>query len=144
MKNISYIVFTYLFKGAPVVETLAVSSVTVLNEAKKEMLARRSNPSVLRQRGYDGMSAEDWMSDTMKELSTKCPVLNNILCSLLESDYHPEKKNPALCLIYAVIMFLRCHELSRIQRINTVLLIQGQASVNVSVIPKICHIEYFL
>ena len=122
-------------------ETLAASSATVLNEANKEMLevARRSNPSVLRQRGYDGMSAEDWMSNTINELSTRCPVVYNILCSLLESDYLPEMKSPALCLIYAVIMFLRCHELSQIQRINTVLLIQGQASVNVSVNEKICH-----
>ena len=126
---------------------MAVSSAAVLNEANKEMVevARRSNPSVLRQRNYDGMSAKDWMSKVINELSTRCPVVNNILSSLLECNYHPERKNPALCLIYSIIMFLRCHELSQIQRINTVLLIQGQASVNVSVnvnLKTCCVIEY--
>ena len=55
-----------------------------------------------------------------------------ILSGLLKSSISPEKKNLAICLIYGIIMFLRCHELSRIQRINSVLLTQGQASVNVS------------
>ena len=140
---IFHIHFTYLLLQRRVLKrlkTLAASSATVLDEVNKEMLevARRSNPSVLGQRGYDGMSAEDWMSNTINELLTRT-VVYSILCSLLERDFHPKKKSPTLCLIYAVIMFLWCHELSQIQRINTVLLIQGKASVNVSVNEKICH-----
>ena len=106
----------------------------VLHGANKELveIARRSEPSVLRCRTYDGMSSERWMSCILDELSTRCPIVNNILSGLLESQYRPEKKNPAMCLIYGIIMFLRCHELSQIQRINSVLLIQGQATVNVS------------
>ena len=64
-----------------------------------------------------------------------CPVTKNILSALLESCIESEKKHPAICLIYGIIMFLRCHELSRIQQINSVLLIEGQASVNVSHLP---------
>ena len=106
----------------------------VLIEANKELVevARKSEPSVLRQRDCDGMSAEAWMSEVLGELATRCPVVNNILSSLLESTIYPEKKSPAICLIYGIIMFLRCHELSRIQRINSVLLVEGQASLNVS------------
>ena len=106
----------------------------VLQKANKELLevARRSTPSVLRKRKYEGMSAEGWMTEVLNELSTRCPTVNNILTSLLESDYHSERKNPAICLIYGIIGFLRCHELSRVQQINSVLLTQGQATVNVS------------
>ena len=105
----------------------------VLTVANKELIeiARRSDASVLRQRFYDGLSSEDWMSDVSKEMATRCPVVNEILSSLLECSIYPDKK-PAVCLIYGIMMFLRCHELSRIQRINSVLLIQGQASANVS------------
>lgn len=72
------------------------------------------------------------MSEVLEEMATRCPVVNKILSSLMESSIYPGKKNPGICLIYGIIMFLRCHELSRIQRINSVLLMQGQASVNVS------------
>ena len=108
----------------------------VLLGADRELVetARRNEPSILRQRGYDGMSAATWMSEVIAELSTRCPTVYQILASLLESTYRPERKNPAMCLIYGIIMFLRCHELSRIQRNNTVLLIQGKASVNVSIV----------
>ena len=44
------------------------------------------------------------------------------LQSLLESNIYPDKKKPGICLIYGIMMFLRCHELSRVQRINSMLL----------------------
>ncbi|XP_028418118.1 uncharacterized protein LOC114543248 [Dendronephthya gigantea] len=109
-----------------------VDASEVLIEANKELIevARRSDESVLRQRNYYGLSCEDWMSDVVKEMATRCPTVHKFLCGLLESSIYPAKKNPAICLIYGIVMFLRCHELSRIQRINSVLLIEGQASVN--------------
>ena len=114
---------------------MLVDQTQVVEKANKELLeiARRSNPSVLRQRDYDGISKSCWMSEVLSELATRCPTVNSILCGLLESTIYPEKKTPATCLIYGIIMFLRCHELSRIQRINSVLLVQGQASINVSI-----------
>ena len=98
-------------------------------------MARRSDSSVLRQRGYDGLAAEGWMAEVQKELEARCPIVKDILCGLLESEIFPEKKSPAICLIYGIMVFLRCDELSRIQRINSVLLAQGQASTNVSLFP---------
>ena len=78
-----------------------------LAEANKELIhvARRSQPSVLRQRGFVGMSSDTWMSEVLEELLTRCPTVNNILCALLESTVRPEKKNPAICLIYGIINF---------------------------------------
>ena len=58
--------------------------------------------------------------------------LKSWLAALLDTNIQPETKHSAICLIYGIVMFLRCHEISRIQRINFTLLIQGQASVNVS------------
>ena len=106
----------------------------MIDKADKELveIARRSEPSVLRERSYEGMAANNWMSEVKNELSTRCPTVNNILSVLLDISHNSEKKEPALCLIYDIIMHLRCHELSRIQRINSILLTHGQAPVNVS------------
>ena len=119
--------------SAPLVETVDALS-NVLSEANKELLeiARRSNASVLRQRSYDGLSSEYWMSEVLNEMANRCPMVHKILCSLLECGIQPERKNPAMCLIYGIMLFLRCHELSRIQRLNSLFLMEGQASVNVS------------
>ena len=45
----------------------------VLTVANKELIeiSRRSEASVLRQRFYDGLSSEDWMSDVSKEMATR-------------------------------------------------------------------------
>ena len=91
-----------------------------LDLAHKELIeiARRSEPSVLRKRSYDGMSEINWMAEVAKELSTRCPVVNNIQLNVLDHREYNESKNAALCLIYGIIMFLRSHELSRIHRIT--------------------------
>ena len=127
------------------VETASVPSpYNVLNVANKELIevARRSNPSVLRQRDYGGLSSGSWMSDVLKEMESRCPMVHKILCSLLENAIYPDKKKPGICLIYGIMMFLRCHELSRVQRINSILLAQGHASVNLSL--QLCPYSTFV
>ena len=108
---------------------------TVMKMANQELveIARRSEPSVLHDRSYNGMAQINWMTEVNAELSTRSPIVSYILETLLQTDCYPEKKLPALCLIYGIIMFLRCHELSRAQRINTILLTKGNASTKVSV-----------
>ena len=106
----------------------------VLETANEELtnVARRTEPSVLRERSYNGMSHDEWMLQVNHELSSRCPVVASIFDTLLQTACLPEKKLPAASLIYGIVMFLRCHELSRVQRINTILLAQGDASTNVS------------
>ena len=49
-------------------------------------------------------------------------------------NYDSNRENIAsLVILYAIIMFRRCHELSRVQRVNTVLLAEGKASREVIV-----------
>ena len=43
-------------------------------------------------------------------------------------DHIEEKKVPPICLMYAIPMFVRVPELSRLQRLNTVLLTEAGAS----------------
>ncbi|CAB4011969.1 PREDICTED: uncharacterized protein LOC107350876 [Paramuricea clavata] len=109
----------------------------LLREANKQLvnITRRDEPSVLRDGTYGGLSQETWMVEIVNELSTRCLAIAEILSRLLDcSMLDPGKKLPPICLIYSIIMFTRCHELSRVQRINTVtvLLTEGKASSNVS------------
>lgn len=95
-------------------------------------IARRNEPSVLRNRSYVGLSQEQWMSEIITELSTRCPTVADILSNLLDCSMESlGKKLSPICLIYSIIMFIRNHELSRVQRINTVILTDGKASTNV-------------
>ena len=111
-----------------------LESASLIGKANKELVevARRSEPSVLRERSFEGLVADNWMSEVKNELTVRCPVVNNILSVLLDMSHHQDKKEAALCLIYGIIMHLRCHELSRVQRINSIIVTHGQASVNVS------------
>ena len=67
-------------------ETLKVST-RVTEDANKELIevARRSEASVLRQRGYKGLSSDNWMADVLGELAKK--VSN----SLQDSVWPPGK-----------------------------------------------------
>ena len=107
----------------------------MLRDANKELvkIARQDEPSVLRDRTYGGLSKETCMFDIVNKLLTKCPTVSEILSSLLDcSLLNPGKKLAPICLIYSIIMFMRCHELRRIQRINTVLT-EGKVSSTVSI-----------
>ena len=102
-----------------------------MGAANRELMnvARRDMPSVLHNRSYGGLCQEKWMTDVTLELNTRCPTVAKILSTLLDCDpTNPEKRRPPICLFYSIIMFLRCHELSRIQRISTVLLVSSQGN----------------
>ena len=50
---------------------------------------------------------------------------------MVQLDLSSEKNAASLALIYGIIMFKRCHEISRLQRLNTVLFSEGNASKEV-------------
>lgn len=56
-----------------------------------------------------------------------CPTVFSILSQMIELNDNPDKK-PVLWLIYGVMLFSLCKEMSLIQRVNTVLLSEGDAS----------------
>lgn len=51
---------------------------------------------------------------------------------MMEMNYNAEKKIPTLSLVYGLIMFRRLQELSMLQRVNTLLLIDGCANQEVN------------
>ena len=104
----------------------------ILNIIKREIsnLCRRSEPSVLRERHFSGMSNAQWMEDVLDEMKSRCPTLWRMLSGILDYQLQPSNTAP-ICMIYGIIMFGNCHELSRIQRINSVLLMQGEATKQV-------------
>ena len=85
---------------------------------------------MLRDRGYVGLAGTSF-DKINNEIKTSCPHVYQILSAMIEADYNSEKKQAALALIYAIIMFRRCHEMSMLQRVNTVLLVEGGATQQV-------------
>jgi hypothetical protein len=93
-------------------------------------IARRENNSVLRDRSFDGLESTNF-TEIEKEIKTHCPLFYQFLSTMIGYEHDNEKKQAAFALIYSIIMFRRCHELSKLQRVNTVLLIDGGASQQV-------------
>ena len=94
-------------------------------------MARRSTKSVLRQRDYEGLSSLDFTEIT-EEMKLLCPTAFNILPAMIQFVNNEDKRTAPMALIYSIMMFKRCHEMSRVQRVNTVLLAEGNASQEVS------------
>ena len=104
----------------------------LLVKLDRELLevARRETKSVLRDREYPGLLTFNF-GDVLAEMENLCPTVFRLLSSMMELDLNREKNTPALALMYGILMFKRCHELSRLQRLNTVLLSDGNASKEV-------------
>ena len=86
--------------------------------------------SILRERGYYGMSTLNF-EEVVKEIQSQCPTVYQILSQMVQLCNDSDKKTAPLALIYGIIMFKRCKELSLVQRVNTVLLNDGGASQEV-------------
>ena len=95
-------------------------------------VATREAKSVLRKKDYEAMSSLD-LEKVLEELKTMCPVTFTILTEMLEISFDREKKIAPLCLLYGIIMFKRCKDLSCLQRINTLLLANSDANTEVRI-----------
>ncbi|KAJ7380627.1 hypothetical protein OS493_006962 [Desmophyllum pertusum] len=100
-----------------------------LSKIDRELVhvARRETKSVLRDRGYPGLSNFTF-EEILAEMRSLCPTVFTILSNMIQLDLNQDKNTAPLALIYGVVMFKRFHELSRVQRLNTVLLYGGNAS----------------
>ena len=77
-------------------------------------------------------------SEIMKEIQTLYPTVFAILSQMILLDQNPRKRTAPLAQLYGLIVFQRCHEMSLIQRVNTVLLTEGDASQEVILIISEC------
>lgn len=78
---------------------LVDASSYVLNQANKELIeiARRGDPSILRQRSFNGLSSETWMAELINEITTRCPMAHQILSGLLKSTAFIQRRGILLC-----------------------------------------------
>ena len=94
--------------------------------------------SVLRDRGFPSMSALN--EDIVKEVEMQCPTVFKLLSQMIQLSQNYDRKTASLALIYGIIMFGRYKEMSRVQRVNTVLLNDGGASQEVCLLKLTCGI----
>ena len=111
---------------------------TICAELQKEIniAARRETNSLLRRRDYDRMSTLNFV-EVVEEVKRLCPTMYKVLSATLgfdSDDFGSIEKNGnmVLALIYGLIMFRHFKELSLIQRVNTILLIDAGANLKVS------------
>ena len=94
-------------------------------------VARKETNSILRQKGYNALSSLSFHG-ILDEMTNRCPTVFQILSNMLQYDVKIEKNTASLVLMYAVLMFCGCHKLSSIQRINTVLVAEGNTNREVN------------
>jgi replication fork clamp-binding protein CrfC len=105
----------------------------ILHELDQECvkLCTKSEPSELRKNCFDDMAAFDWKK-LASEMSSRCPFLLDLLLAVMKKT--KEDLNdilPRLGLCYSILMQTRNRELSLVQRLNTVLMTNGNAKKEV-------------
>ena len=66
-------------------------------------MARRVTKSVLRERGFTGMSTLNF-EEVVKEVRSQCPTVYKILSQMVQLYIDPDKKKAPLALIYGMII----------------------------------------
>ena len=132
--------------GSYSVVASAVAGIDVLKQEFNEILLKelqqqcanlcaRSNPSVLRKNDFSGMTEFDWQNLVL-EMSSRCPLVFHVVRTVMNC-YSKEITNeiaPKFGLCYAIMMQTRNHELSLVQRLNTILLTEGNAKKKVTIL----------
>lgn len=93
-------------------------------------LCKKNNPSILRQKGFEDMVNLDW-NKVLQEMSSRCPVLFEVMKTVVKKQNLQNHVAP-LCMCYGILFQKRNHELSLIQRVNTILLAEGNAKKQVN------------
>jgi hypothetical protein len=82
---------------------------------------------------FSNMNSFSW-DELVTELSDRCPVLfNALLVAMGRSKEEVKDVGPRIGMCYAILMQTRNHELSLVQRINTVLMTNGGAKKQVTI-----------
>lgn len=105
----------------------------VLTHVDREcsMLCWRQQPSELRNNDFPNMNTFSWEKLT-NEMANRCPVLLDVLLTAMGySKENIDKIAPRLSMCYAILMQTRNHELTLVQRLNTILMTNGNAKKQV-------------
>ena len=100
-----------------------------LDEQCKHLCSRK-NPSVLRNNDFENMVNFDWLI-ILDELQNRCPFLLEVLNTVTTKKKPQSELAPRIGMVYAILMLQRNHELSLVQRINTLIMTEGNAKKQV-------------
>lgn len=89
-------------------------------------LCSKKNGSILQKNDYSDMVKFEW-SSLFQEMSVRCSFLRDVLVTVAKCSNKSRNPEPPICLCYSILLQQRNHELSLVQRINTVLLSEGNA-----------------
>jgi hypothetical protein len=109
---------------------MSKKEVTSKIQEELKYVARRSTSSVLAKRDFDVLSNVNF-KEIIEEMKRLCPTVYEIVFSILEMDIGTEQKIPTMALVYSLTMFKRFREMNLLQRLNTLLLIDGDANQDV-------------
>lgn len=101
-----------------------------LDEQCKGLCARK-NPSVLRNNNFEDMVNFDWLS-LLDELQNRCPFLLKVFHTITAKKKTQAELAPCIGMAFAILMMQRNHELSLVQRINTLIMTEGNAKKQVT------------
>ena len=109
---------------------MSKKEVTSKIQEELKYVARRSTNSVLEKRDFDMLSNINF-KESIEEMKWLCPTVYEIVFSILEMDMGTEQKIPTMGLVHSLTMFKHFREMSLLQRLNTLLLIDGDANQEV-------------
>ena len=67
----------------------------------------------------------------LREMSDRCPFLRDVLVTVAKCANKSRNHIPPICLCYAILLQQRNRDLNLVQRINTILLSEGNAKKQV-------------
>ena len=93
-------------------------------------LCVKKGGSILRNKTYPGMIEFEW-DLLLREMSDRCPFLRDVLVTVAKCANKSRNHIPPICLCYAILLQQRNRDLNLVQRINTILLSEGNAKKQV-------------
>mgnify|MGYP002803526002 CR=1 FL=1 len=99
-------------------------------------LCSKKSGSILRRKDYTDMVEFQWGS-LFQEMSRRCSFLRDVFVTVAKCSNKSRDPEPPICLCYSILLQQRNHELSLVQRINTVLLSEGNAKKMVNFISNL-------
>ena len=105
-----------------------------INYSCKALSVRGHGKSILHDHSFKGLneySHQDLWSELLDKNELVVDLFNAISNQKVEARNTPEAIQQKYTLVYSILMNIRWHELSLLQRINSVLLIEGGCSQEV-------------
>ena len=123
-----------IFESCPnILKEIEILMLSKIKETADSLCTRKDGNSILFQKDFKSLATLEF--DTIfQELSEKFPFVSQILKVMgSKNEIAAEESLPKFGFIYSILMSTRWHELSRLKRVMTILLIEGGCTKKVSI-----------